>query len=252
MPEHQGSTLFPGTQMDAWLVFDCWTPVRLLRAKVYSDLAGERRVVLRRPDGTVLQSTVVNIPVGTTVLDLNLDIPVGTNMQLATDTAVNLQNFGFISPQLGRSTEGVVFPYTVPGYLSIKTSSLGSLRYFYFYDWEIKPADYFCLSARVPVQVVVDSSIIAAPVLPNSEALRVYPNPSSGQLLLDWASFPGGELRLTLRNTVGSAVWADVLRGLPSGPLGEVLHLGDLPAGMYWLMLITPAGVACKKVMIER
>lgn len=252
MPDHQGSTLFPGPQMDAWLVLDCWTPVRLLRTKVYTDMAGERRIVLRRPDGTVLQSTVVNIPVGTTVIDLNLDIPVGTNMQLATDTTVNLQNLGFISPQLGRSTEGVAFPYTVPGYLSIKTSSLGSLRYFYFYDWEIKPADYFCLSARVPAQAVVDSTIIAAPVLPNPEALRLYPNPTSGHLQLDWATFPGGELRLALHNTVGTIVWADVLRGQPPGPLEQVLSLGDLPAGMYWLVLGTSVGVVCQKVVVER
>lgn len=252
MTDHQGSTLFPGQQTDGWLVLDCWTPVRLLRTKVYTDLAGERKIVLRRADGTVLQSTVVHIPEGTSVIDLNLDIPVGTNLRLTTDTAVNRQNFGFISPQLGRSTEGVQFPYTVPGYLSIKSSSLGVLRYFYFYDWEIKPADYYCLSDRVPVQAVVDSTIIAAPILPDAETLRIYPNPTSGHLLLAWAQFPGGDLRLTLRNTLGTAVWSEVLRNLPQGSLEQPLHLGDLPSGGYWLELATREGVVYRSVAVAR
>jgi hypothetical protein len=247
MIDHEGSE-YAGPQTDGRLIFDCWTPVRLLRAKVYTDMAGLRKIDLRQADGAVLQSVLVHIPTGASVIDLNFEIPVGENLQLATDTNINKQVFGFLGPQLRRSDQNTAFPYTLPGYLSVKYSNFGPLLYFYFFDWEIETPDFECLSTREPVTAVVDSTLVTAPGVVAPENIRVYPNPATGSFWVEWPSFGGGDLRLVLRNGAGAVVWSRPHRALPAGPLVEQIRVGDLPAGNYWLELSTPTGTVLKLV----
>ena len=206
MTDHAG-TQFASAQTNGQLIFDCYTPFRLLRTKVYSGKAGLREIELRDADDLVLQSVTVDIPLGTSVIELNMDIPAGNNLALTTNTSANQQNLSTISPQLRRSDIGVNYPYQIPGYLSIKTSDLGIQRYYYFYNWEIDFYAYECLSERVPVAVFVDSTLVNTAGLPGADAARLYPNPSAGKFQLEWKNFDGGGLEIVLCDLNGVIVY---------------------------------------------
>ncbi|MBP6649397.1 MAG: PKD domain-containing protein, partial [Bacteroidia bacterium] len=125
------------------LVFDCYTPVVLKSVKVYAQGAGSRTITLIQ-NNTTIQSVTVNIPDGESRVNLNFDLPVGTNLELG--CAGNTS--------LWRSNGGAVFPYTLPGFVSITGTNAGQPGYYYyFYDWEIQ--EYPCRSAREAVAVNV-------------------------------------------------------------------------------------------------
>jgi Zn-dependent metalloprotease len=126
-------------------VFDVISQVRLVSVKVYANGSGPRTIELRNSLGNTLQSITLNIPDGESRQTLNFDIPVGVGYKLGIGSAPNLyQNY-----------DGANYPYDYPGVLSITGNSiLSPSRYFYFYEWEIQEPP--CLSARIPIDVIVN------------------------------------------------------------------------------------------------
>ncbi|MBI3133463.1 MAG: M4 family metallopeptidase [Bacteroidetes bacterium] len=131
---------------DQHQVFTCYEPVILKSVLVYANGAGNRTIQLRDNVGTVLQEAIVNIPNGTSTVTLNFDVPAGTNLQLGT--------LAGSSPALYRNNSGASYPYTLPGQISITSSSAGSAYYYFFYNWEIQ--EYACLSERAAVTATVN------------------------------------------------------------------------------------------------
>ncbi|MBK8920221.1 MAG: CRTAC1 family protein [Saprospirales bacterium] len=250
MKNHMGSN-FASLQTNGSIVFDCLSPVRLKRVKVYTNKAAQRRIDLLNAAGAVLQSALVDIPVGTTVIDLNFDLPVGTGLVLTTHAETNQQTLGSFGPQLRRSDEGVAYPYEIPGFLRLKSSNFGTDRYYYFYDWEVDFPGHTCLSDRVAVTAVVDTSLVSAAAVSGAAAIRISPNPGGGAVLLDWPEFKGGLLQVTLYTMQGSRVALQRFEP-PAGALRLPLAFGPLPKGAYWLEL-SAAGQAPvrRKILIQ-
>ncbi len=249
MTSHAGSN-FAGQSTNGSVIFDCFSPFRLKSVKVYTNKAGMRKIDLRDANATVLASATVNIPVGISVINLNLDVPAGTDLELTTDPVVNQQSLNTAGPQLRRSDQNVAYPYEVPGYLSIKSSNFGIDRYYYFYNWEVDLPGRECLSERVPVTAVVDSTLVSAPEQVSRNEVRLFPNPGSGEFQLEWAAFAGGLLRMTVWNTEGLAVLTRQMEA-PSGPLRLPVSLSQLPRGVYILELSDAKQVRRLKIMIQ-
>lgn len=122
-----------------YLVFDCFTPIRLASVLVYANTAGIRTIDLNDASGNLLMDTSINIPVGETRLYLNFDIPPGTGYQLAANSGSALY----------RNQNGANFPYEIPGMISITgTNASTTSAYYFFYDWEITGGN--CSSNRIP------------------------------------------------------------------------------------------------------
>lgn len=249
MQNHSGSN-FAGMQTNGAIIFDCHTPFRLVSTKVYTNRAGVRQIDLRSADGTLLQSVQANIPVGITVVPLDMDIPAGTDLILTTDEATNQIILGTDGPQLRRSDQDVMYPYEIPGYVTIKSSNLGSERYYYFYNWEVDFYPDECLSERVPVTAVVDSTLSATADAGILDMLQVVPNPAEDFFMLRWNAYSDGDLTLALRNTQGVVVQTKHLQA-PDGLLEVPLSVGNLPKGMYWLELQTARGAFQKKLVLR-
>jgi hypothetical protein len=248
MTDHQG-TPFGDPQFHGAIIFDCFSPFRLAKVKVYANTAAVRKIDLRNSDGVTLQTKSVNIPAGTTIISLDLDVPVGTDLVLTTDEAVNVANLGTLGPQLRRSTQGVTYPYEIPNVLSMKNSNFGIERYYYFYNWEVDFYGYECTSARVPVTAVVDSTLnTGTPAW--AAGLRLYPNPVSGVLNIEIEEFTGGELFVSIKNTQGAALHTQRL-GASSGKMTFQSDVSALPKGIYWLELAGENGVVRKKVVVQ-
>lgn len=248
MTDHQG-TPFGDPQFNGAIIFDCFSPFRLAKAKVYANTAAVRKIDLRNSAGDILQTTSINIPGGTSVISLDLDVPVGNDLVLTTDETVNEANLGTFGPQLRRSTQGVNYPYEIPNVLSMKNSNFGIERYYYFYNWEVDFYGYECTSARVPVTALVDSTLSAGAPAWAAE-LRLYPNPASVLLNVEIEGFTGGELLVSIKNAQGAALNTRRLDS-PSGELKFQSDVSALPKGIYWLELAAENGVIRRKIAVQ-
>lgn len=126
------------------LLFDCYEQATLVSVKVYAFGAGNRTVELRDNNGTVLESTTVNIPDGESRITLNFNLPTGTDLQLGTAAA----------PALYRNNSGPSYPYNISDVLSITSSTAGNDYYYFFYDWEVQKQG--CVTARTEVTATIN------------------------------------------------------------------------------------------------
>jgi len=249
MTNFQGATQIGDVNFNGAIIFDCFSPIRLAKVKVYANTAGERKIDLWDDQGLVIQSKTVNIPSGTTVISLDFEIPAGTDFTLTTDENVNFQNLGSFGPRLYRSIENVNYPYEIPGFLSIKKSNFGDIRYFYFFDWEVDFYGYECTSDRAPVTAVVDStSSTGQPEW--ASRLRLFPNPTSDFLTVEIGEFAGGEMSVFVKNIQGAVLQTQILNALP-GQLRFQQNLASLPKGVYWLELATQQGIVRRKLVVQ-
>ncbi|MCC6459999.1 MAG: CRTAC1 family protein [Saprospiraceae bacterium] len=247
MTDHMGSN-FASVQTNGSIIFNCLSPFTLNSAKVYTNKAGVRKILLNSSLGVLLDSVSLFIPQGESRLNLNLKVPVGKNLSLTTDPLVNQASIATNGPQLRRSDEGIQYPYDIPKYLSIKSSNFGTDRYYYFYDWEVDFPGSTCESARVPVTAVVDTVTIGAPSLAWAAQVRVSPNPALDQVWVDWPGYAGGELVVSMKDGLGRTVSRQVLDA-PAGALRFTVPCAALPAGAYWLELKNAAGLVSKKIV---
>lgn len=144
---------FPSSR---FLKFDVISPVTLKSVLVYSDTAMTRDIYVADAAGTILHDTIMFVTAGTQRITLNFDLPTGTNLRFGVN---GLSRFF-------RNQNGAVWPYTLPGLVSITGNSStqpGNTAYYYFYDWEIGKAG--CASERIPVTATI--------LLPNAQ---VTPN----------------------------------------------------------------------------
>lgn len=90
--------------------------------------------------------------------------------------------------------------------------------------------------------------------VPVNEPLRVenpvllFPNPASEEIFLDWEHFPGGTLRMTLRDNLGIGQ-RTVHAECPPGTLRIPVRLDGLPVGIYRIELIGPERMICKQIV---
>jgi hypothetical protein len=153
---HAGTSAYNGTTINSYLIFDALSAFTLVSVQVETDYPGTRLIELRNSGGSVLASRSVSIPAGVSRVTLDFEVPAGTNLQLGSNDAVNLANFGGISPQVKRSASGVSMPYEVPGVVRVHDTPYGTSYWYYWYDWEVREPGTLCVSAREPVEAVVD------------------------------------------------------------------------------------------------
>ncbi len=124
------------------LIFDAYSPFTLKTIRVFSEDSGNRFIGVRTKGGSIIDSKSVSVPdAGEHVVEVDFDIPIGEDFELVQIAGKPLLHM----------INGTDYPYTIDNVVSIKTSSDGDNRYFYFFDWEIEYAD-FC--GRKAVSVV--------------------------------------------------------------------------------------------------
>ncbi|MFD2935052.1 T9SS type A sorting domain-containing protein [Spirosoma flavum] len=77
--------------------------------------------------------------------------------------------------------------------------------------------------------------------------ITAFPNPAQTVLTVSFGRLPGVSTELMLLNTIGQPV---VRRGVASTK--ELLHVGHLPAGLYFLRIQNETGSQTKKIVISR
>ncbi|MEM9921751.1 MAG: T9SS type A sorting domain-containing protein, partial [Bacteroidota bacterium] len=98
----------------------------------------------------------------------------------------------------------------------------------------------------------VNISILTTSILTPSfdEEIRLFPNPTTDQSKLQLTGFPSGKIEWFLVDITGKEVWSKQQNHITKeGSFEELLELGDLPPGIYTLILKTDLGVFSRKVL---
>ena len=145
-PDNSGGGSYYMNNTQHYLVFDAYSDFTLESVKVYANYSGNRLIQLTNDQGIVLEQADVYIPDGEQTIQLNFSVPAGTGLHLG----------GPAAPGLYRNNNGLNYPYTLNGILSVTGSSANSDPtgyYYYFYNWQVKLDD--CYSSKVEISASI-------------------------------------------------------------------------------------------------
>jgi hypothetical protein len=224
--------------------FDVQTNCILKSVKVYTDLPGTRKLLLKNAAGDILQSMDVDIQPDSMIIELNWTLAPGTAYTLGTDGATNqaIPGWGNASPRLKRNNIGVSYPYTIQDVLSITGSSFGPTYYYYFYDWKVELPSYACVSERTPVTV----SIITSAYTPQQE-INVYPNPASDLVMIQSNHINNASVQVfdAMGKLILNANDINLNQGLQ-------LNISTLNAGFYNLRISNASTIINRQIVIQK
>ena len=165
-------------------IFHAYVPFALKSALVYALNGGNVTVELRESNGTVLESTTVNVPAGSSRIQLDFAVPAGYDYELV---GTNLPSGG-----LYRNNYSATYPYELDDVLSIVGATSSSSYYYYFYDWEVITENGTCTSEQVPVVVSMapnlDDPIVQGDLICNSGSANLS---ATGTGTLTWTDGNG-------------------------------------------------------------
>lgn len=245
MENHNGSDYSGNLNSNNDLIFDALQPFTLDSVKVYTDFAGERKILLLDSDGNELNAAIIDIPEGETMIFVGMEIPVGTDLVMTTDFQTNQISLGVGGPRLKRSSEGVSYPYEYQDYASISSSNFGENWYYYFYDWQISTPDLACPGDRIPVEVWLDTDV-ATIDFGKTKDVKIFPNPTNGNIAVQLNFDIQGSAQLRLTDMTGKTV----LENRAFNKVTE-LNLDNLPKGVYLLQVIHGGDVYSGKVVLQ-
>jgi len=174
---HQGSDYSGSTSTNAITTFDALNDCVIKSVKLYTDIAGPRRIIVNDASGNIVDSLTVNVPVDSAEISLNFSIPAGTGYEITTDPAVNNAVLGYAGPHLKRSNLGAAYPYTINNLISITGNDQNMGYYYYFYNMKVATPNFACNSDRVAVTAHISDGIQS---IFDKFDLQIFPNPSEG------------------------------------------------------------------------
>ncbi len=179
------------------LIFDVFQNSVLTGVYVYPATAGNITIDLRDNANALLNTVTVAVTAADinqrTFIPLNFNLTTGTGFQLVRNAS---------SVNLWRNNVGVTYPYTLPGVISITTSTAGNGFYYFFYDWQI---NYGCESPRVPLIVVVNAPpaialSVSDSVLCVGDSTTLNVSSANTNYTYSWS--PAGSLNTSVGQTV--------------------------------------------------
>ena len=227
-----------------WLRFDAYQDLVIESVKVFANGEGERSIAAIDAAGNILDQVTVNVPDGESTVELGLFVPAGTGH--------GLRSLGG-NPQLWRDGQGsdLDYPYELGELATITASSVTNPNnatnyYYFFYDWTVSTQGVTCASNRVPVTVTVTTSGVADLTVLGG-GLRVFPNPTQGQVQLQWEVATG-----TVRCEVVDASGRLLFQREAAGPnLLGTLDFSELPKGVHILKLTQGGRTATARIVLR-
>ena len=174
------------------LQFDVYAPVIIKSVTVAEQTAGTRTIVVTNSAGVEIDSITASVAAGTAVsVPLNFNVPAGTGYTM----------WAAASSAFWRDTMNAVYPYTIPGVLSITDNTIDdNWHYYFFYNWQVEP---ICISPRVPVMATILTGINE-----HSESnFDLYPNPNTGSFEVKLNDQNVQNATISIANTLGQTVF---------------------------------------------
>jgi hypothetical protein len=227
-----------------WLRFDAYEDLVIESVKVFANGEEDRTIAAIDGAGNVLDQITVTIPDGESIVELGLVVPAGTGHGLRSLDG---------NPQLWRDGQGsnLDYPYELGDLATITSSSVNNPNnatnyYYFFYDWTVSTQGIACASDRVPVTVTVTTSGVADLTVLDG-GLQVYPNPTEGQVQLQWEVATGA-----VRCEVIDASGRLLFQREAAGPnLLGTLDFSTLPKGVHILKLTQGGRTATARIVLR-
>lgn len=196
-----GSTQNTGTA--AYIIFDAISGFTLNTVDIYpygttNAVAGTMTISLDNSSGVSLQTTTVSVIAYTAANPTMQTVPVNFNITPGTGYRLRFSAYtGGVTGalrDLTTATPPAVFPYTIPGVVSITNSSAAGY-YYYFYNWSVSSG---CEGTRTPVTATITAppamTVSAAdPTLcPGGTTSVSVSSPNDPNYTYTWSSIPGG------------------------------------------------------------
>ncbi len=214
-------------------IFDVYKPIVLQSVWIGSDTSGTREILLRNNLDVIRERKEISLDTGWNQVTLDWVIPEGSGYQIGTNEGQNLVNFGSTSPGFWSTSSLDSYPLNLHDILSIRKSNLGESFYFYFYDWEVQLMPDTCEVGPLEVRAIVDPSTAVFKNERNA-VIGLFPNPCESFINLSVNRFfENTHANISILDVYGMERYAD------SMTLSDltVLELGDLPAGLYFLIM---------------
>jgi hypothetical protein len=93
-------------------------------------------------------------------------------------------------------------------------------------------------------------TVLTDTIVPLTDAL-IYPNPSNGELAVQFTSDADQTIRITLYDEAGRLVLADAQRDIKKGLNQVLVDLMPLKAGLYELVVVNQSNVLIKKRILR-
>ena len=240
--EPTGTNVNHNVNFNGQLIFDVYDKLKLESVDVYTDVPGERTITHK--SSKLTQSKTVQLDSGKNTVILNFDLLPDINNRLSTDEDKNLEVFGTKSPKLYRtstSSGALAYPYGPEGFLQIKQSNFEN-NYYYFYNWKVSREDIYCVSDRIPLDVVFNQTT-SQQNLDQIESIVIYPNPAGDILYFKKLSDHEIEI-LELLDVTGKVIQRIV------DPMDRAhLNLSGITSGMYGIKVYGDFGTQIKKLL---
>ena len=227
-----------------WLRFDAYEDLVIESVKVFANGTEDRTVAAIDAAGNILDQITVTIPDGESIVELGLIVPAGTGHGLRSLDG---------NPQLWRDGQGsnLNYPYELGDLATITSSSVNNPNnatnyYYFFYDWTVSTQGIACASDRVPVTVTVTTTGVADLTVLDG-GLRVFPNPSEGQVQLQW-EVATGAVRCEIIDASGRVLFQREAAG-PN--LLGTLDFSTLPKGVHILKLTQGGRTATARIVLR-
>ncbi|MFN0202327.1 MAG: S8 family serine peptidase [Bacteroidia bacterium] len=134
------------------LIFDAFHNCIIKQVRVYAQTAGSRIVILKNAAGAIVASDTIDMVIGEQLISLNFAVSPGNNYFLGLTGSLC---------KLYRNDAGVTYPYKIDEVISIKNSSVGTGKYYYFYDWLVEHGSP-CVRNEVSVTANGSGNVSAA------------------------------------------------------------------------------------------
>ena len=235
------NTVFGGgsnfnANFDRYLIFDVAQACKLKTVKVVANSAGNRTIELRNSAGTVLQSTVVNIPAGTQTVTLNFNLTPGTNYQLGTSTLPDMWR--------NNTNTGAGYPFNIGGLVNITGADAGNSYYYYFYNWQVQQNDCESSPTAATASVNICTGLNEATA---ENSVQIYPNPAADKLTINLTE----ALASTTKNIEVYDALGKIVKVVLVSSIQTPINVGDLAAGVYTCRLINTSNQTIIKRFVK-
>ncbi len=240
MEAHSGSLYSPNPDDNNSVVFNAIEDFILDSVTVYTDLAGERTIVLRNSNFEEVESQTVDLQIGKSTVYLGMEVKAGSSMRLSTDFFSNINLTGNFGPRLQRSNENVDYPYVINDVVELIGSDFSTYWYFYFYDWKISTG-ILCESERAEVEVIVDPVSVFNI---SADSIKINPNPINEFFSVDLPSNIQFPIAVEMYNVAGEKVMSKSVTSK-----NERIDSGFLANGFYTIRLKTDEKIYISQII---
>ena len=226
-------------------IFNALQNFTLQSVLVYSTNAGSITVQLKNSADSILSSLAVSVPAGESRVNLNFSVPADSSLKLGVSSFT-----GFSTNQgLYRNDNSAIYPYEIPGLLSITGTTAGASYYYYLYDWEILTENGTCTSPRVEVSAVVESCAALGEDVAFKNSISLFPNPNNGQFEVNFNTRKDSDVTIDIIDIVGKTIQSQSLKNL-NGFVKKAIDIKNFSKGIY-LMNLTFEGKTYTKRFIK-